>query len=218
MTQNGYYLLNWNYIYRDINSVTDDYEGTTSIPINLGPLWESYGILIDGILYLFYMENRLKGIVNNYKKNEHHHLLCFVKDKNTHLNGQEADILSLDLFNELDDKDLTTFQIEKAKDLLGHSYSEVKEVQVFTLDKKNNIVKLNKLNSFGEIISSINVTEADFTILDREERSNVPRKTIATIKRHIQRDRNNKIKKEQKTVKDNKKKMDEESKEGKNKN
>lgn len=217
ITQNGYYLLNWNYIYLDIDSVARDYSEAISVPINLGPLWESYGILTDGVLYLFYMESRLKGIVNNYKKNEHHHLLCFVKDKNTHLNGQEVDILSSDLFNELDDEDLTTRQIEKTKELLGQSYNQVKEVQVFSLDRKRNIVRLNRLNSFGEIISSIDVTEADYTALDREERSNVPQKTIATLKDNTQKAKDNKIKKGQKAVRSNKKKMEkeEEAKESK---
>ena len=184
-TKNGRYLLEWNFIYRNIENTVDDVDDVESHHFNLGPLWESVSVIYDNILYLFYREGRFNDVIQNYERNIHHHLLCLVKAKNRHLNGEEGGKLSSDLFNDLDDKEITQDQIQKAKELLGSSYDQIKEVQVFSIDKKVGVVNLNRLNSFGEVVFSEDVTEVDYSSITPSTPQNEPEKPIPGFKKGI---------------------------------
>ena len=106
------------------------------------------------------MKKRFEDVVDKYEK--HHYLTCIARSKNSHLNGKEEGKLSIELFNDLDDDELSKSQIEQAKKLLGEHYNIIDEIRVVTFDKKTKEVIVNQVNAFCEFVDAVNITEFDF--------------------------------------------------------
>ena len=123
-TINSRHLLKWDFIYRDIAN-TAKANKLTSPAMDMGALWTARGVIIEGILYIFMMKQRFEDVINKYEK--HHYHTCIARSKNSHLNGEEEGKLSIELFNDLDDDELSKSQIEQAKKLLGDYYDFIDE-------------------------------------------------------------------------------------------
>ena len=137
-TKNSLPILTWDFIYRDIVN-TAKVNGLISPTMCMGALWTARGVIIEGVLYVFMMKKRFEDVTNKYEK--HHYLTCIARSKNSQLNGKEEGKLSIELFNDLDDDELSASQIEQAKKLLGDYYNFIDEIRVVTFDKKTNAPK-----------------------------------------------------------------------------
>ena len=153
--------------------------------MDMGALWTARGVILEGILYIFMMKQRFEDVINKYEK--HHYLTCIARSKNSHLNGKEEGKLSIELFNDLDDDELSASQIEQAKKLLGDYYNFIDEIRVVTFDKKTKEVSVNQVNAFCEFVDVVNITEFDFTKLEEDGRENAPEKLLVTLKSAIQK-------------------------------
>ena len=183
-TKNSRHSLNWDFIYRDIGIIAQS-NGLVSPVMYMGALWTARGVIIEGILYVFMMHNRFEDVTENYEK--HHYLTCIARSKNSQLNGKEEGKLSIELFNDLDDDELSASQIEQAKKLLGDYYNFIDEIRVVTFDKKTKEVSVNQVNAFCEFVDVVNITEFDFTKLEEDGRENAPEKLLVTLKSAIQK-------------------------------
>ena len=183
-TKNSLPILNWDFIYRDIVN-TAKANDLTSPTMDMGALWTARGVIIEGILYIFMMKKRFEDVIKKYEK--HHYLTCIARSKNSHLNGKEEGKLSIELFNDLDDDELSKSQIEQAKKLLGEHYNIIDEIRVVTFDKKTKEVTVNQVNAFCEFVDAVNITEFDFTTLEEEGRENIPEKPIVALKPDVQK-------------------------------
>lgn len=183
-TKNSRHILNWDFIYRDIAN-TAKLNKLTSPAMDMGALWTARGVIIEGILYIFMMKQRFEDVINKYEK--HHYLTCIARSKNSHLNGKEEGKLSIELFNDLDDDELSESQIEQAKKLLGDHYDFIDEIRVITFNKKTKEVTVNQVNAFCEFVDAVNITEFDFTKLEVDGRENSPEKPIVALKPDVQK-------------------------------
>lgn len=183
-TKNSRHILNWDFIYRDIAN-TAKLNDLTSPTMDMGALWTARGVVIEGILYIFMMQQRFEDVIKKYEK--HHYLTCIARSKNSHLNGKEEGKLSIELFNDLDDDELSESQIEQAKKLLGDHYDFIDEIRVITFNKKTKDVTANQVNAFCEFVDAVNITEFDFTKLEVDERENSPEKPIVALKPDVQK-------------------------------
>lgn len=153
--------------------------------MDMGALWTARGVIIEGILYVFMMKKRFEDVIDKYEK--HHYLTCIARSKNSHLNGKEENKLSTELFNDLDNDELSNSQIEQAKKLLGNHYNSIDEIRVVTFDKKTKEVTVNQVNAFCEFIDAVNITEFDFSELEEDGRENSPEKPLVALKSGIQK-------------------------------
>lgn len=183
-TQNSRHILNWDFIYRDIGN-TAQLNDLCSPIMHMGTLWTARGLIIERIFYVFMMQKRFESITEKYEK--HHYLTCLARSKNAHLNGKEKDTLSIDLFNDLDDDELSKSQLEQAKNLLGEYYDLIDEVRVISFNKKTQEVSVNKVNGFCEFVDAANITEFDFTKLEEDGRENNPGKRLVELKPSVQK-------------------------------
>ena len=183
-TKNSLPILNWDFIYRDIVN-TAKANDLTSPTMDMGALQTARGVIIEGILYIFMMKKRFEDVIKKYEK--HHYLTCIARSKNSHLNGKEEGKLSIELFNDLDDDELSNSQIEQSKKLLGDHYNFINEIRVVTFDKKTKEVTVNQVNAFCEFVDAVNITEFDFTTLEEEGRENIPEKPIVALKPDVQK-------------------------------
>ncbi|ALD71268.1 hypothetical protein RN86_01885 [Streptococcus gordonii] len=183
-TKNSLPILNWDFIYRDIVN-TAKANDLTSPTMDMGALWTTRGVIIEGILYVFMMKKRFEDVIDKYEK--HHYLTCIARSKNSHLNGKEEGKLSIELFNDLDDDGISDSQIEQAKKLLGDHYNSIDEIRVVTFDKKTKEVIVNQVNAFCEFIDAVNITEFDFTKLEEDGRGNNPEKPLVALKSDVQK-------------------------------
>lgn len=140
-TKNSRHILNWDFIYRDIANTAKSNK-LISPAMDMGALWTARGVILEGILYIFMMKQRFEDVINKYEK--HHYLTCIARSKNSHLNGKEEGKLSIELFNDLDDDELSASQIEQAKKLLGDYYNFIDEIRVVTFDKKTKEVSVKQ--------------------------------------------------------------------------
>ena len=175
-TKNSLPILTWDFIYRDIVN-TARANDLTSPSMDMGALWTARGVIIEGILYVFMMKKRFEDVIDKYEK--HHYLTCIARSKNSHLNGKEENKLSTELFNDLDNDELSNSQIEQAKKLLGNHYN--------SFDKKTKEVTVNQVNAFCEFIDAVNITEFDFSELEEDGRENSPEKPLVALKSGIQK-------------------------------
>lgn len=183
-TKNSLPILTWDFIYRDIVN-TAKANDLTSPSMDMGALWTARGVIIEGILYVFMMKKRFEDVIDKYEK--HHYLTCIARSKNSHLNGKEENKLSTELFNDLDNDELSNSQIEQAKKLLGNHYNSIDEIRVVTFDKKTKEVTVNQVNAFCEFIDAVNITEFDFSELEEDGRENSPEKPLVALKSGIQK-------------------------------
>jgi len=183
-TKNSLPILTWDFIYRDIVN-TARANDLTSPSMDMGALWTARGVIIEGILYVFMMKKRFEDVIDKYEK--HHYLTCIARSKNSHLNGKEENKLSTELFNDLDNDELSNSQIEQAKKLLGNHYNSIDEIRVVTFDKKTKEVTVNQVNAFCEFIDAVNITEFDFSELEEDGRENSPEKPLVALKSGIQK-------------------------------
>ncbi len=183
-TKNSRHSLNWDFIYRDIAIIAQS-NGLVSPVMHMGALWTARGVIIEEILYVFMMQNRFEDVTENYEK--HHYLTCIARSKNSHLNGKEKGTLSIELFNDLDNDELSESQIAQSKKLLGEFYNLIDEIRVITFDKKTQEVSVNQVNAFCEFIDAVNITEFDFTKLEEDGRGNNPEKPLVALKSDVQR-------------------------------
>lgn len=183
-TRNSIHILTWDFIYRDIASTAHD-SGVISPIMHMGTLWTARAVILEGILYIFMMQKRFEDVTKKYEK--HHYLTCLVRSKNSHLNGKEKNTLSIELFNDLDDDELSESQIEQGKKLLGEYYDLISEVRVIAFNKKTQEVTVNQVNAFCEFVDAVNITEFDFTRLEEEGRGNSPEKRLVELKPGIQK-------------------------------
>ena len=183
-TKNSRHILNWDFIYRDIANTAKSNK-LISPAMDMGALWTARGVILEGILYNFMMKQRFEDVINKYEK--HHYLTCIARSKNSQLNGKEEGKLSIELFNDLDDDELSASQIEQAKKLLGDYYNFIDEIRVVTFDKKTKEVSVNQVNAFCEFVDVVNITEFDFTKLEEDGRENAPEKLLVTLKSAIQK-------------------------------
>lgn len=194
-TGNSRHSLNWDFIYRDIADTAKKNDLTSPI-MDMGALWTATGVIIDGVLYVFLMQKRFENLTNPKKYEKRHYLTCIARSKNSHLNGKEKDILSTELFNDLDDDELSKLQIEQAMKLLGEHYDLIDEVRVITFNKKTQEVRVNQVNAFCEFVDGMNITEFDFTKLEEAERENKPEKVLVALKSHTQKEQESKQQKQ----------------------
>ena len=183
-TKNSRHSLNWDFIYRDIGIIAQS-NGLVSPVMHMGALWTARGVIIEGILYVFMMHNRFEDVTENYEKQ--HYLTCIARSKNSHLNGKEKGKLSIELFNDLDNDELSESQIAQSKKLLGEFYNLIDEIRVITFDKKTQEVSVNQVNAFCEFIDAVNITEFDFSELEEDGRENSPEKPLVALKSGIQK-------------------------------
>lgn len=183
-TKNSLPILTWDFIYRDIVN-TARANDLTSPSMDMGALWTARGVIIEGILYVFMMKKRFEDVIDKYEK--HHYLTCIARSKNSHLNGKEDNKLSTELFNNLDNDELSNSQIEQAKKLLGNHYNSIDEIRVVTFDKKTKEVTVNQVNAFCEFIDAVNITEFDFSELEEDGRENSPEKPLVALKSGVQK-------------------------------
>lgn len=183
-TKNSQPILTWDFIYRDIVN-TARANDLTSPSMDMGALWTARGVIIEGILYVFMMKKRFEDVIDKYEK--HHYLTCIARSKNSHLNGKEDNTLSTELFNDLDNDELSNSQIEQAKKLLGNHYNSIDEIRVVTFDKKTKEVTVNQVNAFCEFIDAVNITEFDFSELEEDGRENSPEKPLVALKSGVQK-------------------------------
>ena len=183
-TKNSRHILNWDFIYRDIGNIAQLNDLTSPI-MHMGTLWTARGVIIEGIFYIFMMQKRFEDITEKYEK--HHYLTCLARSKNSHLNGKEKDTLSIDLFNDLDDDELSKSQIEQAKKLLGEHHDLITEVRIISFNRDTQEVRVNRVNSFCELVDAVNITEFDFTRLEKDSRENRPEKRLVELKTSIQK-------------------------------
>ncbi|MDW8742816.1 DUF5986 family protein [Streptococcus suis] len=183
-TKNSLPILNWDFIYRDIVN-TAKANDLTSPTMDMGALWTARGVIIEGILYIFMMKKRFEDVIKKYEK--HHYLTCIARSKNSHLNGKEEGKLSIELFNDLDDDELSNSQIEQSKKLLGDHYNFIDEIRVVTFDKITKEVTVNQVNAFCEFIDAVNITEFDFTKLEEDGRETSPEKPLVALKSGVQK-------------------------------
>ena len=183
-TKNSQPILTWDFIYRDIVN-TARANDLTSPSMDMGALWTARGVIIEGILYVFMMKKRFEDVIDKYEK--HHYLTCIARSKNSHLNGKEDNKLSTELFNNLDNDELSNSQIEQAKKLLGNHYNSIDEIRVVTFDKKTKEVTVNQVNAFCEFIDAVNITEFDFSELEEDGRENSPEKPLVALKSGVQK-------------------------------
>lgn len=183
-TKNSLPILIWDFIYRDIVN-TAKVNGLISPTMYMGALWTARGVIIEGVLYVFMMKKRFEDITNKYEK--HHYLTCIARSKNSHLNGKEKSTLSIELFNDLDNDELSESQIAQSKKLLGEFYNLIDEIRVITFDKKSQEVSVNQVNAFCEFIDAVNITEFDFTKLEEDGRGNNPEKPLVALKSGVQK-------------------------------
>lgn len=183
-TKNSRHILNWDFIYRDVGNTAQS-NGLTSPIMYMGTLWTARGVIIEGIFYVFMMQKRFEDVTEKYEK--YHYLTCLVRSKNSHLNGKEKDTLSVDLFNDLGDDELSKSQIEQAKILLGEHYDLIDEVRVISFNKKTQEVSVNQVNAFCEFVDAANISEFDFTKLEEDGRGNSPEKRLVELKTSIQK-------------------------------
>ena len=198
-TGNSRYILNWDFIYRDIANAAKKNDLTSPI-MDMGALWKAIGVIIDRVLYVFLMQKRFEDLTNPKKYEKHHYLTCIARSKNSHLNGKEKNTLSTELFNDLDDDELSKLQIEQAMKLLGEHYDLIDEVRVITFNKKTQEVRVNQVNAFCEFVDAVNITEFDFTKLEEVERENIPEKPLVALNSQAEKERQSKQSKQSKQV------------------
>lgn len=196
-TGNSRYSFNWDLIYRDIADIAKKNDLTLLI-MDMGALWKAIAVIIDRVLYVFLMQERFEDLTDPNKYEKHHYLTCIARSKNSHLNGKEKvngkekNTLSTELFNDLDDDELSKLQIEKAMKLLGEHYDLIDEVRVITFNKKTQEVRVNQVNAFCEFVDAVNITEFDFTKLEEVERENIPEKPLVALNSQAQKERQSK--------------------------
>ena len=190
-TGNSRYSFNWDLIYRDIANAAKKNDLTSPI-MDMGALWKAIGVIIDRVLYVFLMQKRFEDLTNPEKYEKHHYLTCIARSKNSHLNGKEKNTLSTELFNDLDDDELSKLQIEQAMKLLGEHYDLIDEVRVITFNKKTQEVRVNQVNAFCEFVDAVNITEFDFTKLEEVERENIPEKPLVALNSQAEKERQSK--------------------------
>ena len=161
---------------RDIEEIFSDNEFETK---------NSLPILTWDFIYRDIVKKRFEDVIDKYEK--HHYLTCIARSKNSHLNGKEENKLSTELFNDLDNDELSNSQIEQAKKLLGNHYNSIDEIRVVTFDKKTKEVTVNQVNAFCEFIDAVNITEFDFSELEEDGRENSPEKPLVALKSGIQK-------------------------------
>lgn len=188
VTRNGESAYSWNYTFGEISKAALK-QGLQYIIVERTKIWQFVAVISkDGSeLVLFFRDKNLNKILSEFQDKPFHYLNCLLVINN-YLDGQEA-VHQMSMFDT--DKTIDEKRLVESKKMLQEDFEKIKTVYVCSKEEIYGSVvsvSLNLLNSIGELIEKIDLTDyrtLDYVATAGINEDNKPSSTIPRLKQEF---------------------------------